>query len=239
MKFLGLFLLLSFVLAEVFSANFVLAVSPTVVINEIAWMGAETSYNDEWIELHNPNSLSIDLAGWILKAADGTPEITLTGVIPAHGFYLLERTDDNTVPEVLADQIYAGALSNDGENLGLHDNSGNLIDSVDCASQWLAGDNQTKQTMERSSSDNWQNSEKPGGTPKTKNSEGAELSPESELRETGEPAAINEQGSEESSASFIVLLIAVIVAVFSGAIILILKTKFPAKRSKEDKIEVK
>lgn len=209
MKF---FLLSSFILAGGFSANFVFAAHPSdVVINEIAWMGTESSYTDEWIELRNNTDLPIDLASWTLKAIDGTPEINLTGLIPAKGFYLLERSKN-----------YTGALNNEGENLELYDNTGNLIDSVNCSSQWLAGNNQTKQTMERISS-NWQNSQNPGGTPKAKNSEGVEVKPQENKPYEVEPREIEEP--EESPTSFIVLLTAVIIAVFSGVIILILKRK--------------
>lgn len=110
-----------------------------VVISEIAWMGTSTSSFDEWIELYNNTASSIDLTGWSLSAADDTPTITLNGTIPAHGHFLLERTDDTTVPGVPADQTYTGALENVGEDLILRDGSSNLIDRVDCSSEWFAG----------------------------------------------------------------------------------------------------
>ncbi len=137
---------------------------PPVFINEIAWMGTENSANDEWIELHNNTDSPINLEGWVLKAADGTPEINLSRTVLEKSFYLLERTDDNTVPDVSADQIYTGALNNKGEKLELYDSFGNLIDSVDAGSGWPAGDNSTKQTMERKDN-GWQTSQNPGGTP--------------------------------------------------------------------------
>ena len=87
-----------------------------VVISEIAWMGTTTSSNDEWIEPYSNNTGSaIDLTSWALSAADGTPSITLAGIIPAGGYYLLERTDDTSVPGVTAGQTYSGGLNNDGE----------------------------------------------------------------------------------------------------------------------------
>ena len=149
--------------------------SLSVVINEITWMGTENSANDEWIELYNNTQNPINLDGWILKSADDKLKINLKGTIPAKGFYLLERTDDTTVPNITADLIYKGALSNDGEDLKLYDGSGNLIDETNCSSGWFAGDNSTKQTMERgvrpgSDPNSWQMSAEPGGTPKTENS---------------------------------------------------------------------
>ncbi len=122
-----------------------------VVINEIAWMGTQAAHQDEWVELYNNTDSLINLDGWLLVAQDGTPEINLTGTVPVNGFYLLERTDDTTVPDITADQTYTGDLGNSGENLELYDNNDprNLIDAVDSSSGWFTGDNTTKQPMER------------------------------------------------------------------------------------------
>jgi hypothetical protein len=162
----------------------------TIVINEIAWMGTTNSAHDEWIELYNNTSQEINLTGWTLKANDSSPEITLEGTIAAHGYFLLERTDNASVPNITADQIYTGALSNSGENLELYDDQNNLVDSVGCSEEWLAGDNATKQTMERKnpqepgdSPDNWQNSQDTNGTPKAKNSGALETPSEEESSE--------------------------------------------------------
>jgi cardiolipin synthase len=88
-----------------------------VVINEVAWMGTAASTYDEWIELKNNTDQDVDLNGWTLAAEDGTPSIALTGTIPANGYYLLERTDDTTVNNIPADQIYTGDLNNSSEVL--------------------------------------------------------------------------------------------------------------------------
>jgi len=173
MKFLY-FVFLCFLLIPL---NSLAANSLDVVINEIAWMGTLTSANDEWIELYDNTSSPIDLSGWTLKAEDDSPSIALKGTIPALGYFLLERTDDETVAEVKADQIYTGALENTGEKLELRDNNNFLVDIIDCSSGWFGGDNATKQTMERknlktngSIAENWQNSQSAGGTPKAPNS---------------------------------------------------------------------
>ncbi len=131
----ALLILLSFLLSfQSFAAD-----PGDVVINEIAWGGTAASSYDEWIELYNPTSSAIDLTNWKISATDGTPNITLNGTIPAKGFFLLERSDDNTVSDVAADQIYTGALGNAGENLQLLDNSSNVIDQVDFSTGWPAG----------------------------------------------------------------------------------------------------
>ncbi|QHJ69961.1 phospholipase D-like domain-containing protein [Planococcus halotolerans] len=154
------------------------ATENAVAINEIAWMGTSYSYNNEWIELHNTTNSAIDVNGWTLNAADGSPSISLSGTIAAGGYYLMERTSDGTVPGVAADLIYTGSMENGGEILELRDASGALIDSADA---WYAGDNTTKATMERvdplmdgSQATNWIDSAKTydggNGTPRAVNS---------------------------------------------------------------------
>jgi len=126
-----------------------------VVINEIAWMGTEADYRDEWIELYNNTDRDIDLTGWTLEAADGTPSIMLSGTIPAKGFFLLERTDDKTVSDIQADQIYGNdgpvwALKDEGETLFLKDPAGSPIDSANSdGGTWPAGSKANRSSMER------------------------------------------------------------------------------------------
>ena len=149
------------------------ATSSGVVINEIAWMGTEASYNDEWIELYNGSSFDLELDGWKLIAEDGSPAINLSGKITAKGFFLLERTDNETLPDIEANLIYKGSLSNTGERLKLLAENGEVVDEIDCSSEWFAGNNKEKTTMERkdplvigNDPQNWQTSQNPGGTPK-------------------------------------------------------------------------
>src|SRR3989344_1587503 len=118
-----------------------------VSISEIAWMGTDVSSNDEWIELYNDTGETVSLDGWTLEATDGTPLIVLSGTVSANSFFLFERTDDNTVPGIAADQIYTGALGNGGEVLVLK-KSGGEEDRIDASGGWSAGDNTTKETMQ-------------------------------------------------------------------------------------------
>ncbi len=129
--------------------------TPEVVINEVAWAGTAASPRDEWIELRNNTNRDIDLTGWTLRWREGEEEIVIhfgsptdntkevrRTVIPARGFYLLERTDDETIRDIEADLIYTGALRNSGETLRLVDPDGNVVDTANLDGEgegWPAG----------------------------------------------------------------------------------------------------
>lgn len=137
-------------------------------------MGNENSGYDEWIELKNNTENIISLDSWILKI--NSSQIYLKGQIPAHGFYLLERSDDDSVPAQKANLIYKGGLNNSGSVLELYENE-ELIDYIDCSKGWFKGNNDTKQTMERinleeqsNQQTSWQTSAVSQGTPKKENS---------------------------------------------------------------------
>lgn len=191
--------------------------SSSVVINEICWVGTEKSSNDEWIELYNNSDFPINLAGWKLMAEDGTPKIQLSGTIPSKGFFLLERTDDQTLASIPADLIYKGALENRGEALKLFDKNGNLVDKADFQSGWPEGDIISKATMERSQTGEWQTSQNPYGTPRAENSSGKE-----KKKIPMEAAASQEIKIPHNLSPF---LISIPLALGSGATILVLKKK--------------
>jgi hypothetical protein len=121
----------------------------SVLINEIAWAGTVASSSDEWIELLNTTGENIDLLGWILTDGDDL-KLHLQGTIAPYSFYLLERTDDSSIANIAADQIYSGNLQNDGETLRLFDPSGSRVDSANIMSgPWPAGDSVSRSSMER------------------------------------------------------------------------------------------
>ncbi|MBU3964206.1 lamin tail domain-containing protein [Patescibacteria group bacterium] len=159
-----------------------------VVINELAWMGTENSFNDEWIELYNPGDYPVNLDAWTIQTKDESLKIKLSGSIGAKSYFLLERTDDSTIPEIIADIIYKGGLNNQGKQLLLLDNIGQVVDNIDCSLGWFAGNNENKKTMERivshvlgSDPNNWKTSQSPGGTPKSENSPNENIVPKKEL----------------------------------------------------------
>ncbi len=119
-----------------------------VSIHEIAWMGTSASTADEWIEFYSETGKSLE--GWTLSTEDGGMTINLSGAIPAGGYFLIERTDDTTVPNISADLIapFGSGLNNSGEILVLKNSSGDTEERVDASSKWPAGDNTTKETMQ-------------------------------------------------------------------------------------------
>jgi cardiolipin synthase A/B len=136
----GAVLALLAVLQPARSAAAVHAATLDVVVNEVAWSGTISSTADEWIELKNNTTSTIDLNGWTLYAADGTPTILLTGTVTPNGYYLLERTDDTTVNDVPADQFFSGAISDTSEVLTLIDPLSNVIDTANGdGGKWPAG----------------------------------------------------------------------------------------------------
>ncbi|MBI2625228.1 MAG: lamin tail domain-containing protein [Candidatus Nealsonbacteria bacterium] len=177
--------------------------TPTLeaVINEIAWMGTKASAQDEWIELYNNTTSSIDLDGWRLVSSDGGPDIvfssttaTTTSLI-AKGFYLVERTNNNTISDIFAEwtgSFGSGLHNTSCEVLSLYDKNNKLIDKTACldSSGWPAGIASPNYiSMERinststgTSTDNWANNNRItkngldangtviNGTPKSQNS---------------------------------------------------------------------
>ena len=172
-----------------------------VIINEVAWMGTSNNASDEWIELKNISNSEVDLNGWQLidkgeqiKVVFGQPDNRkiINKKILAGGFYLLERTKDNTLPTITADFVYTGVLSNSDEGLRLFDEQCNLIDEVLANPNWPAGDNTSateRKTMERdicpyesassphlSAPCGWHTSATSGGTPRQENTQLAPIS---------------------------------------------------------------
>ncbi|MFA5729968.1 MAG: lamin tail domain-containing protein [Candidatus Paceibacterota bacterium] len=121
-----------------------------VIINEIAWMGSENSANDEWIELKNISDEPVDLSNWqLLDSEDIKIVFNASTIINPQEFYLLERTDNDAVPNVQMNKDYTGRLSNDNESLRLFNSDCQLMDEVSAIPSWPAGDNESRKTMER------------------------------------------------------------------------------------------
>lgn len=97
----------------------------TVKINEIYSRG--TTGNEDWVEIYNPSTSSIDLSGYKIYDSGGEsgskPKKELpSGTIISAGAFLVVVVDDT------AESGFG--LSSSGEKIWLENNSGNLIDSV-------------------------------------------------------------------------------------------------------------
>lgn len=100
LKNLHIFLAISFLFlaSVIFSPKGIFsAVSEHVVISEIQ-TAADVS-TDEFVELYNPTAEEVSLSGWELyrrtAAVDAEEQLvaTMSGAIPAHGFYLVAHED--------------------------------------------------------------------------------------------------------------------------------------------------
>ena len=58
--------------------------SANIIINEISWMGNEDSHYNEWLELFNNSSTTININNWKIE---GGLEINLKGEIKPKGFF--------------------------------------------------------------------------------------------------------------------------------------------------------
>lgn len=147
----------------------------SVLINEVAWAGRKDGPSDEWIELKNATDSLAYLSGMELYSEGGIAVVfSPADVIPPQGFYLLERTNDDSVSGISADLVFTGSLKNSGERITLIDECGSVIDEVSMTS-WTAGDNEEYRTAERAEDLSWYSYSGSGslgimGTPKAPNS---------------------------------------------------------------------
>ena len=124
-----------------------------VVISEVAWAGTTVDSLQDWVELYNPGAAEINITGWTLTDSASPKTITLSGKIPAGGYFLLEKTE--SVTDVQSDQTDNNlALNLTGESLTLKDASKNVIDTANLSGgAWPAGEENSTtippRTMER------------------------------------------------------------------------------------------
>jgi len=138
-----------------------------VIINEVAWMGTNATTSDEWLELYNNTPHPIDMSGWKLSGGSWEVDLgVLSNYINGYSYLVLAKSGAVTKTLGASKTLPAEVDLNDaGEKLTISDNHARLIDSVDCAGGWFAGNNSTStspQSMERinskgegSDSSNW------------------------------------------------------------------------------------
>ena len=161
-----------------------------VIFNEINWMGNQSSPNNEWLELKNLSSQTVNLNNWQIFNENEHLVIHFKAddkILPHH-FFLLERSDDQSEPRQKADKIYQGGLKNENETLYLFDDQCQLQDIVQANPYWPGGDTSSRRTMERKANLEWQTSALIGGTPKAENSAGYQPLPTSVPQTNSQPA---------------------------------------------------
>ena len=126
----------------------------------------------EWVELHNPLVLDIDLSGWRLSG--GITYVFPEGTVLAAGGYLVVAADPGGLPGVGALGPFDGALADRGERIELLSNGGRRIDSVRYGDDdpWPAAASGTGLTLAKRRADSasdraegWTSSAAVGGTP--------------------------------------------------------------------------
>jgi hypothetical protein len=112
-----------------------------VVINEFMYQPASFNTNEEWIELWNNSTNTVDLAGWsFTKGIDYT--FTNTFLLAPNGYAIVAARSNvfaANYPTVAALGIvrgdWTGALRNSGDTITLRDAAGNKVDEVTYATQ--------------------------------------------------------------------------------------------------------
>jgi hypothetical protein len=147
MKKINIILICLFFVVNIFAAN-----KGDVVISEVAWSGTIAQSGYEWLELYNTTGADIDLTDWaiwdsggmIADLSDATRMNTAS--ITAGKYYLIEyRSSSEPAKQAISDIVsdFEGLgytkLSNDGEHLYLKDDTGKIIDEIDCSAGWFAG----------------------------------------------------------------------------------------------------
>jgi hypothetical protein len=195
-----------------------------IVINELLPSPSGPDAEEEWIEIFNPNDFEVDISGWKLQDTVGKTKTYIFSEgtkITAKGFLVLRRP------------ITKITLNNDGDGLKLINLDSETIDEVSYEKA-----KEGKSFAKTESGWVWIETLTPGtpniipspiSEPKKENAAPPEVkeSPEKEL------AAVSEQiprnGLIIKEKFHFPLSLALIIAVFSGIIILILRRKIESK----------
>ncbi len=135
----------------------------TVLINEIAWAGTGPDKTaNEWIELKNNAIGTAHLAGWQLTNKSGDVKVLFgeKDSVDESGYFLLERSDDGTLPAIAADKIFLNSIKNADEVLRLFDAECHLADeamaNVGTGKTWPGGTASPEyRSMERALDFSW------------------------------------------------------------------------------------
>jgi len=182
---------------------------PKILINEILPSPTGSDATDEWIEIFNPNDFEVNLSGWKIQDTVGKTKayIFQKGTkILAKGFLVLKRP------------ITKITLNNEGDGLKLTDPDGKTIDEISYQ--------KAKKGKSYNRSDTgWFWSE--NLTPGAENVQ--QIIKEEEVQKSINEKELAAVGSQIPKENFSPFFIALIISIFSGIIILLLKRKISSK----------
>ena len=120
------------------------------------WEQAKIGEMNGW-SLKISQDSDISLNGW--QILDKNEEIKIIfeekDKISVSQLFLLERTNDDSVPNVSADKIYSGNLDDEDEILYIFDENCQLQDEIIANPNWPAGDKNERKSMERDVDFGW------------------------------------------------------------------------------------
>ena len=111
--------------------GYVHAVAPSVVINELMYHPVSGDEDEEYIELYNTTSASIDLNGWCFTSGVGLC-FTNGMSIASHGYVVVSPNSAKfqALYGFTPTAIFTGHLDNSGEKVTLKDNTAATINSL-------------------------------------------------------------------------------------------------------------
>ena len=141
-----------------------------IFISEVAGKGHDANYQNEYIEISNPGSSSVDITDFVIKYYAGSSlegSETLSGSIESDSaFFIATRT---THPGITPDQTFSPNISmNENFYVVLEDQCGNTIDQAGSSSDLFDDANNyefTNCSGDNSSVSNWVNLVEENGTP--------------------------------------------------------------------------
>lgn len=162
----------------VVAANACTPTQPPLVINEIMYRSASSFNSEDWVEIYNPTSNTVNLAEWTLTDNGDSFFFPITSTVPANGYLVIARnmalfqTAYPTVTNVIGD--FPFGLNNSGEWVALLGPGGCIVNEVTygVVSPWPAAPNGAgpslalkQPSLDNSQPANWAASSQDGGTP--------------------------------------------------------------------------
>jgi hypothetical protein len=125
-------------------------VTPALVITEIMYTSPDVSAKQEWVELYNNGTTSVDMGGFYILDSDALhkadPIVLPAGAVLAPGEYYTIETSDDGKPELfpfVPDFVSIKFNFGKADEVKLFHSNGQLIDSVkyDCVAPWPTSPN--------------------------------------------------------------------------------------------------